>query len=351
MLINIDLADSPNALDLKAAPKEMISIGAEKNKILVRLNSSSLGVIQECLRKAKYSLHENLRVDREHPATLFGSAMHSAMEVFYTGAISERKLPDLGDMEFMAYGNKLPDESPLLIRAARAFLDKAKPLHALPDTDKRSLANGVWILHSYFRTYIDDPYVAYVDESGPFIERKFTLRLHEDNELIIDIFGTIDFVLQHAVNRSLIPGDHKTTSSFGFNGSSYFDREKPNHQYTFYALGARRVFGIESDSFMVNMIEVKARPKTSRGSPPSFPRQLTQRTEEDFDELHEVVLKATRDYLDAIKLGVWPMGPVGACSSYGACTYREICSAPKSMRENIIRAKFNTQQENINGPT
>jgi len=344
-LVAVDFNESGPDLSLPVRPKEMISTKVENGRTHVRINSSSLGVIQECLRKSQYLLHEKWKPESEAPATVFGSAIHKALEVFYRGSLEERELPDLGDMELMSYGHMLRDESPLLIRATRAFIDKAEPLRPLPDTDKRSIQNGVWILHNYFKAFLKDPYIAYTDEFGPFVEREFSHILHEDPTLVVEVFGTIDIVLQHVTEGTLILADHKTTSFFGFSGSNYFDREKPNHQYSLYALGARRVFGIESDQFVVNVVEVKARPKTARGSGPSFPRQITTRTEEDFEELREVIMKAVWDYIYALKSGVWPMGPIGACTAYGGCPYKSVCSSPKNLRQNILNSKFRQETQ------
>jgi hypothetical protein len=322
-------------------PKKMITLSEEGGRTKVEINSSSLSVIQECLRKSDLLLNQKWKTETENPATIFGSSIHKALEVFYSAPPEERKLVSLEQLEMtVARGNPDGDSAPLLVRSAAAFAKRAEVLSPLPDHDKRSLINGAWILHHYFKTFIDDPYVALVDESGPFIERTFTYRLFEDETLIIDIFGTIDFAFRHTANGNILLGDHKTASSLGFGSSSYFDRDKPNHQYTMYMLGARRVFGIETEEFMVNVLEVKARPKTARGSGPSFPRQITKRNEEDFAELTPVVIKAVRDYLSARTSGVWPLGPVLACNAYGACSYKQVCASPVSLRETILKSKF-----------
>lgn len=344
MLIDVNLTEAP--LLVPAQPKEMISVSVlPDGRRRVRVNSSSLDVIQNCMRKSQLLLHEKWEPEHEGPATIFGSSIHAAMEVFYRGSVEERAVPDLEDLERMTYGHN-PCGDSLCERAFAAFLKKAEPLASLPDGDKRHPLNGAWILWNYFKKFKDDPYVAHVDESGPFIEKKFSLVVYEDRFIVIEVFGTIDFVFRHVDTGQLIPGDHKTTSSFGFGDSNYFDREKPNHQYTLYAMGAERVFGISSPDFMVNVIEVKARPKTARGSPPSFPRQVTSRSSEDFEECIEVVVDSVERYLAAIDSGVWPLGPVGACSSYGSCSYRQVCSAPKNLRNNILTSKFKKEGNN-----
>jgi len=339
-LVQPDLGETSLSLPQKE-PKEMLSVRTEGEKTLVKINSSSLSIIQECMRKAKYSLHEKWRSAEESPATLFGRAVHKALEVFYRGEPEERVLPRYEYLEMLVFGHKPPEtNNDLIYRAVKAFLTEAEPLSALPESDKRSLSNGVWILYEYFKTYVDDPYTTYVDESGPFIERTFTYRLFDTPTLAIDLFGTIDFCFRHIQSGELILGDHKTASFLSFGGQSYFDREKPNHQYTAYCLGAKRVFSLDVSDFMVNVVEVKAKPKTKGAKGVSFPRQITKRTEEDFEELTEALVDSVERYIAALRKDVWPMGGVDACNKYGGCPFKQVCGSPKSIRETILTNKF-----------
>lgn len=341
-IIDVNLSESFVSIPKSSAPKEMLSVRVEDGKTYVRINSSSLSIIQECQRKAKYSLFEKWKSENESPATLFGSAIHKALEVFYTGRFDERKIPQLEQMELMSYGHKVEgEEADLLLRATRAFIEKAKPLEALPETDKRSIQNGVYTLWHYFRAYLDDPYVAYVDESGPFVERQCNFILYDKPELQIEYFGTIDLVVRHSQTGELLVCDHKTSSVVG---SEFYNRLKPNHQYTGYLMGAHEM-GIKTDSFLVNCIQVKEKPKTSRGSPPHFPRQVTTRDFDDYTEFSIAVYEAVQLYLKTMQEDAWPIGHTNACATYGGCHYLPICSAPKSMRENILKAKFTQQKD------
>lgn len=337
--MNVDFTLGEGSIELPpAAPKEMLSVSTEGSKTLVRINSSSLSIIQECMRKAQYSLEEGWRAESQSPATIFGSAVHRALEVFYRAPCEERELLPFEKYEQLAFGH--PGTPGLVTSAIEGFVEKNMPLAALPETDKRSTQNGIWILWHYFKKFQDDPYIAHVDDKGPFVERGFTSRVYEDGELIIDLFGTIDFVFRDTQSGALIAGDHKTSSGLGFGGSSYFDREKPNHQYTAYMLGLNWALKLPVSNFMVNVVEVKAKPKTARGSAPSFPRQLTNRTEEDFAELVDVLVDSVRRYLEARKTGTWILGPVSACTQYGACQFKQVCASPSSLRQNILTAKF-----------
>ena len=334
-------------LHTKKDKKEMLSVRVEGEKTFVKINSSSLALIQECLRKTNYSLREGWRPEGESPATLFGSAVHSFMEVFYTAKPDERRLFPLETLEMMSYGHTADQEqTEPTLRAVRAFLTRGAELSSLPEGDKRSLQNGVWLLHEYVKKFHSDPYTAHCDDAGSFIERRFDLPFFDTPRLNITIFGTIDFVFKHTLTGELLAGDHKTTSSMGFGESSFFDREKPNHQYSMYLLALKRLYGIDTEDFLVNVFEVKQKPKTARGSGPSFPRQITKRTEEDFTELQDVIVESVERYLTAIEKNRFPLGPVEACQKYGGCSFKQVCAAPQSMRQTILRNKFTNGETN-----
>lgn len=339
MKVEVDLTETSPILIRAEAPKEMLSVTKnERGQTVVRINSSSLGVIQECMRKARYTLHDKWRAEDENPATLFGSAIHKALEVFYAGNPTERKLPSLVDMELMSYGHAVAGEhQDLLLKATRAFIQKAEPLKALPETNKRSIQTGVWLLWHYFQAYLNDPYVAYIDEKGPFVERNVSFVLHENEHLRVEYFGTIDLIVRHTGTGELLVCDHKTSSVVG---NDFYNRLKPNHQYTGYLLAARESCGVNTKSFLVNCLQVKERPKTARGIAPHLPRQVTTRDEADFEEFKDSVMDAVRSYLGAINTRTWPIGHVNACTTYGGCQYLAICAAPRQMRDNILAAKF-----------
>lgn len=337
----VELASSDVTVAIPRVPKEMISVKTdESGKTRVRINFSSMDVIQNCLRKANFLLVEKWKPETESGATVFGSAVHKALEVYYSGAPEERVMVSLDDLTMAVYNYAPAEGDKLLVRSVKAFAEKALPLSPLPDSDKHSLVNGAWILHSYFKAFIDDPYVTYIDEDGPFVERQFSLVIHEDADLIVEIFGTIDFAFQHIHTKEILPGDHKTAGFLNFGGSSYFDREKPNHQYTGYLLGFREVYGIDTKHFLANIIEKKLKPKTAAAKGVSFPRQITERNEDDFVEFKEAMVHTVRLFLEAQKTGVWPMGPIGACTAYGSCMYRQVCSVPRSMRQTLLQNKF-----------
>lgn len=322
-------------------PKVMLSVDRDGSQTIVRINSSSLSLLQTCARKSFYTLRQGWRSRNGSPPLIYGSAIHKGLEIFYNQPRSDRFVPDgFEDIALsMAHGSGAPDKH-FLYDAITAFIKEAEPLKSLPDTDKRSLSSGVWVLGHYFRTYINDVYEIYRDDEGPVTERTFEVVLFEKPDLKVIVFGTIDFILRNMVTGSILPGDHKTASQMG---NDFLSRIKPNHQYTGYLFGANKVMGLETEDFLVNGIQVKSRPLTARGGPPTFTRQITKRTEADFEEFKDVIEWAVRSYLKWDEMNVWPLGNVDSCSMFGGCGYLDVCSAPNSLRQNILESKYARQ--------
>lgn len=320
------------------SPKEMLRVMRDGAQTHVRINSSSLSLIQTCARKSFYTLKQRLRSRAGSPPLIFGSAMHKALEVFYNQPRGLRTMP-VNFTEYaavMAHGHNAP-EPHFLYDAVAAFVTAAEPLQMLPDTDPRSLSSGIWVLGHYFQTYLNDTYEIYSDEQGPFTERTFSFALVDTPSLLIELFGTIDFILRNTVTGALLPGDHKTSSRMG---SEFLNRTKPNHQYTGYLMGANRALGLNCENFMVNGIQVIRRPLTSRGGPPTFTRQITHRSADDFAEFTQAIEWAVHSYLRWEDTGVWPIGSVDACALWRGCPFLDVCSAPNELRQNILEAKY-----------
>lgn len=339
MIINPDVTRVPLAIE-RSQSKEMLTITKVGGQTHVRVNYSSLSVMQECPRKSFYQFEMGLKSRTEGPATIFGNAIHKALEVFYIEPREGRNIPPnfKEHSDLMAHGHDAPLDH-FLYRSVKAFVDYGQPLKPLPDTDKRSLWAGVWLLQNYFRNYISDPFVVFCDEAGPVIERRCEFVVYETPELKISLFGTLDAILRNDQTGVILPTDHKTSSIVG---NDFYNRLKPNHQYSGYALLAKKSLGIEGDGFLVNCLQVKSRPLTTRGTPPDFPRQVTRRSEKDLAEFVDTLVAYVKQYLHWKELNLWPMGSVNVCTYFGGCPYLEVCGAPHEIRDAIIENKFVT---------
>ena len=267
------------------------------------INSSSVDLIQSCRRKAYYALERNLRGGDESEAQLFGTAIHKAMEAFY-GAHIENGVRQLTLEQFQD-----------------AFVDAAvQGLGHLPESDKRSIANGKKILEKYWSIYQNDPWQVVRDESGPVVERKFELSLTPS----IILHGQIDCLLQNVETKEIVVCDHKTSSSLG---SDFLNRIKPNIQFSIYSWAAHKL-GFSVNRVMVNGIQV-AKTKID------LLRIFTDRTKEDFEEMWQTINESVELYKNSQKRDIWPINS-SSCSSWGGCQYRDICSLNKAFRETAI---------------
>lgn len=337
-LIYPDFGALPRAVAPSVTPKQMLSVEKDGLQTHVQINSSSLGLLLTCMRKSKYSLVDKWKSKTEGMPLVYGSAIHKAMEVFYSHGSRERTIPaDFDEVALTIAGGYTAPHKHFLYDAVQAFVTEGEPLRNLPDTDKRSLASGIWLLGHYFKTYLHDTYIIHTDSKGPLTERFASYVIFESERLKITLFGTIDFILRNEATGEILPGDHKTSSMMGM---EFLNRVKPNHQYTGYAWLARKCLDITSENFLINGIGVKARPLTARGGPPTFTRQITRRTDADFAEFIDVLKYAVENFLRCEESGVWPLGHVDSCSSFGGCSFLEVCSAPNQLRENILEAKF-----------
>jgi hypothetical protein len=338
--LNIDLSEiKPEIKKPAADKKEMLSVKVEDGQTIVRINNSSLSLLQVCPRKFQYLIEEGYQPKEGSPPLIFGSALHQALEVFYLAEREQRVLPNNYEenLDLMGHGHTLENEEPLIYTATRKFINEASPLANLPASDKRSIPNGVWILRHYFEAYINDPYTIYKHEGEPVVELRMEHTIHDSAKLKINLFGTVDAVFENQATGEIIVGDHKTTSIVG---NDFYNRLKPNHQYTGYIYLAQEVLGLKTDKFLVNGLQVKPRPKTARGTAPHFPRQVTTRTLDDITDFRKTVVSYVTNMLAMQEQGYFPMGSVDACANYGACMFLPVCGAPENLKQPILNNQF-----------
>lgn len=309
--------------NVQSKPHEMLSLrtNPKTQRLEIRINNSSLDLIQTCMRKAQYVLERGLTTNDESSALIFGSAIHKALETWYCIPQDKRNAPDAKR------------------QATDAFLSYSKSLETSVDVgDKRSPQNGVRILENYFKKYATDTLEIVHDENGlPIVERRFEVPLFETKSYDVILFGTIDAILRDTAVNAIYVTDHKTTSALG---SEFYNRLKPNHQYTAYIYGAQKVFNLNTNLFLVNGLQV-AKTKWD------LVRQVTTRDESDFDELKAAVRKVIDDFIRAKETSSWPMNAPNPCTMYGGCPFRDVCSASPGTRETMISGMFTTKQASL----
>ena len=321
----------------KKTPKRMLEVlGNEQDGYEVNINYSSLELMQTCMRKADYNLNQGW-VSAESEALIFGSAVHKGIEVWYMHPRQQRLrvTPQCMDYQIDKSADLEHGESCARCAAVWAFKEEGDALRLLAPDNKRSIENGVDILNNYFDEYLQDSYeVVRMDDGTPMIECHAQHRIYDGWKLKINYHGTIDLVLRDTITGEICVTDHKTTWQLG---QDFYNRLKPNHQYTGYVWLANRAFGLATNRFMINGIQVA---KTKRG----LARQFTSRNEEDFLELRNAVVFNVKKYLECMKDEVWPQNSPNPCTMYGGCGYRGVCDLPENMRPNALEASFQRRE-------
>lgn len=318
-------------------PKEMLSIGTlPDGRADIRINYSSYTLISLCKRKAHYALNRGLVSNYESEATLFGRAIHAALEVWYTSPRSARKRGSAQCDDYIASleaGIAVPSHGQCLRCASQArFLEVAQALSALDSSQKRSVRNGLTILDAYFDTYLDDPFVVLSDALGPICERRVSMILADESDSRVTFFGTLDTVLINEHNQHIVLCDHKTTSGLG---TDFLQRIRPNWQYTNYLAAFRRTWPQhDTRTFMSNGLLV-AKTKTA------FLRQFTEIDDGLIEEARISLLDSAYDWWARVKSdGPWTMNAPDPCTQWGGCQYRTICEVPGHLRESIIASHY-----------
>jgi len=323
-------SDGCSKSDTGNAPKEMLSMTTEGDQTHVKINFSSLDLIQTCPRKAYYTLVRKIRGGTS-PALMFGTAVHKALESWYLTPLEQRIIPTnaLDKAKLHLYSSDRPfgpDSEVPMYNAIHEFIMHSDP--NVPDSDKRCQLNGIKILVEYFKRYKDDGLTVVSDSKGPMVERRVEFPIHVSPDLKITYFGTVDVILENKQTGVVMVVDHKTTSALG---SGFYNRVKPNHQYTGYVQGAQVDLGLDTNLFMINGLQVA---KTKY----DFARQVTERTEEDFEELKNAVLMNVRLFMTFHESGIWPQNAPQPCTMYGSCKFLKACEVPSNIRESVIRS-------------
>lgn len=329
--MNIDLS-----AEIKLPPKEMLSTSQlPDNRLKFRINYSSLSLINECLRKTHYKLNMGLGSESEGEALVFGSAIHKCLEAWYKLPLKERvwdsKAKELA--EVLSYEYEPDIQADPVMNCLREFIIAMKPLHQMPESDKRCKQNGIKILTAFFSEYPHDEYqVAMHPQTGlPMVEQDFSFIIHEDETMVIEYFGRLDLVLRHTAANTIVPVDHKTTARID---NIFVNRIKPNHQYTGYIMGLRSMGFTDCEDFMVQGIQVE---KHKRG----FQRLMTKRGADDFEDLKNAVREGVDRWLKANVTSIYPMNAPHACGNFNRnCQFIEVCQVPNSFKQNIIESTW-----------
>lgn len=298
-------------------------------------DSTSLGYLKECPRKYYYFMMESWRSKNEAIPLVFGIMYHSALETYDHAAAKgdthevamekaiRRALSDAGKYEesIDAEGNSQKVWKPwvsgdkmrtrqTLVRAIVWYLEQ----FGNKDNAKTIvLANGKAAVELSFRMETD----IITPDGKPYL-----------------LCGHIDRMVMF--NGDLFVLDRKTTVRQL--NQDYFKSYNPDNQMSLYTLAANVVFDQPAKGVIIDAVQNQV--GFSR-----FQRGFTLRSASQLDEWQddfEMWMKRAEEFAEA---QYWPMNDK-ACHNYNGCTFRDICSKDRSVRDVFLKADFERKEWN-----
>ena len=275
-------------------------------------DATSLGTFRECPKKYYLQVIRGYTTKRAALALDFGIALHEGLELYY-----RNKAKGMPQEE-----NERAVVALLLRHPLRANIDKYED----PVRNSKTLVFSVW---DYMQNYRHEPCETMVFSDGTVgVELHFQFETDFQTALgeKISLAGHIDRLTKQ--DLGVFVQDHKTTSMPLT--QRYFDQYKPDTQMTLYTIAGDVVFATPIKGVMIDGIDLK------KGE---FSRQMSLRSREYCEEWLgelELWLKVAEFYATR---GIYP-GNDKSCHKYSGCPFKDYCTAPQNLREQILQEDF-----------
>jgi hypothetical protein len=296
-------------------------------------DSTSLGYLKRCPRLYYYhmilgwrpkdeSIH--LRFGIEYHGALHEYELHRQLGVSHHGALHTTVKNLL--LRTAEWDSNHPNKNrKTLVRTVIWYLEKFQH-----DTTKSvELADGKLACELSFRFQLDWGPKATMNHGGPIYDGGGQIDVVEGHyEQPYILCGHLDRVV--TFNDELFVMDRKTTKYTL--GSYYFDNFDPDNQMSLYTLAGQVLFETAIRGVIIDAAQVAV-------GFSAFERGFTYRNSDQIDEWVNGLRFWFALAEEYAKAGHWPMNDT-ACSMYGGCSFRSICSKSPSVRENFLRADF-----------
>lgn len=284
-------------------------------------DSTSIKLAEECLRKYEYKMVQGWTPHEFSPHLRFGSVYATALEHFYKhraegmshdDAVCEvvsEAMYSTWDYDKDEEGNDLPDTGGPWVSS-----------HNLK-TRENLIRTCVWYLEQFKN---DSTEVVILADGRPAVEHSFALPV--DDGIIFS--GHLDRLVNYADNLMVM--DQKTTGTTI--SSRYFEQFKPDVQMSMYTFAGKIIYNLPVKGVIIDAVQIAV--GFSR-----FERGMTMRTDSELQEFYDNTMQTIQTARTATALGHFPMNRT-ACSNYGGCEFRKVCSKSPEVRKNFLRADF-----------
>jgi hypothetical protein len=297
-------------------------------KIQYAWSSIGLELIKTCARKYQYTIIDGWATRNDSIHLRFGIEYHQALQDY---AISRAK--------------GIPHED--------AIHDTIRALHTRVhnwDVDRTTRAGKyknresiVALVIDYLDHFSDDPASTFILDTGePAVELSFRFELdwgpnanraQEIEDAVPGqpylLCGHLDRVVNYLDDLYVM--DRKT--SISTIGSYYMDQWTPSNQMSLYSLAGKIMLNSPIKGVIIDAAQVLL------DKPNAFARGFAYRSETQLTEwladlrywLAQAETYATNNY--------WPQNDT-ACTKYGGCVFKEVCSAAPQVRDSYLAAQF-----------
>ena len=167
-------------------------------------------------------------------------------------------------------------------------------------------------------------------------EKKAT-RINEQPYLLC---GHLDRIVDFAGDLYVM--DRKTSVSTI--GGYWMDQWTPSNQMTLYTLAGKIMLNSPVKGVIIDAAQVLLE------KPNAFARGFAYRTEDQLTEWLADLRYYLREAEDFATANYWPQNDT-ACTKYGGCPFKEVCSKSPAIRETLLKASFDqTGIENAYNP-
>lgn len=286
---------------------------SKKNPLLQLVwDATSLGTLKECPRKYYLQVVRGYTTKNSALALDFGIALHEGLESYYRRVSA--------GVPFEENVEQTIEE--LLKHPLRENIDSYED----PKRNSRTLVETTLAYLDYYKEEPCETVVFSDGTVGVELHFQFETGLESASGEKFSMAGHIDRLVRQDLGNFIV--DHKTTvmplTQF------YFSQYNPDTQMSLYSIAGDICFATPIKGVMIDAINIKSG---------EFSRQLTLRTREYLEEWLEEQKHWFKiaEYFAAT--GCWPQNDK-SCHKYSGCPFRDYCTAPLALREQILEEDF-----------
>jgi hypothetical protein len=300
---------------------------AFKDGVQFAFDSTSIKVAEECLRKYYYTMIEGWKSTSESVHLRFGGHYASAIEHFYKWKAEgmthdEALLCAVKELMVETWDHDLDAEGNRVLDTGKPYEPPIDaPGSARMKTRENLLRTFIW----YIEQFASDPAEPIILANGkPAVELSFALPV--DDGIIFT--GHMDRLTEYAGN--IMGLDNKTTGSTIT--ARYFEGFKPDIQMSMYTFAGKMIYQIPVRGMIIDAAQIAV--GFSR-----FERGITMRTDSELQEFYDTTMATIARARHATEMEYFPMNRT-ACSNYGGCPFRRVCSKSPEVRTQFLKADF-----------